>query len=138
MTNSGIAKSFVEDAKLSLREGEQAFKDGFYHRTVRRCQECVELSLKGLLRYFGIEYPKVHDVGSVVASVLKEKTDTEETQITKLMEISSRLAKDREPSFYGSETGEPAVSIFSEASAEQSMEEARYVLEFVNGMIGEQ
>lgn len=138
MTNSGIDKSLVADARLSLREGEQAFKDGFYHRTVRRCQECVELSLKGLLRYVGIEYPKVHDVGNVVVTILREKTDSDEDRIAELAEIGRRLSKDRELSFYGSETGEPPASIFSESSVQQSLEGATHVLDFVDGMICEQ
>ena len=51
-----MAKSYMEDALFSLTEAKNALVKGKYHRTVRRVQESVELSLKALLRLIGIEY----------------------------------------------------------------------------------
>jgi len=39
-------------------------KNGYYHRAVRRAQECIELCLKAALRLYGVEYPRTHEVGS--------------------------------------------------------------------------
>jgi HEPN domain-containing protein len=33
---------------------------------VRLSQECVELSLKAVLKAVGIEYPKIHDVSDIL------------------------------------------------------------------------
>lgn len=59
MKNVDIAKAYIKDAEIILEEARESFQKGYYHRTVRKCQESVELALKGLLRLKGIEYHKL-------------------------------------------------------------------------------
>jgi len=54
MKNIDIAKGYIDDAKIILEEAQESFSNGHHHRVIRKCQECVELSLKGLLRLKGV------------------------------------------------------------------------------------
>ena len=72
-----------------------------YSDVVREAQEIVELSLKGMLRYVGIEPPKWHDVGHLVVENRLKFAGLEAKTAKKLSEISSRLRKERETAFYG-------------------------------------
>lgn len=65
-SNRELAESYLEDAEYSLEEAKEAYKRELYHRVVRRCQECVELSLKATLRLLGIEYPKTRELDEVI------------------------------------------------------------------------
>jgi len=62
LNTEAMAKAYIEDAEYSLKEARTAHSAEVYHRSVRRAQECIELSLKAILRLLGIEYPKQHDV----------------------------------------------------------------------------
>ena len=58
-----MGKELIQSAERILkRDLEDAFKEKDYNMTVRRAQEVVEFTLKGALKIFGIEYPKVHDI----------------------------------------------------------------------------
>lgn len=54
MKNIDIAKGYIEDAEIILAEAQESFNNSHYHRVIRKCQESVELSLKGLMRLKGI------------------------------------------------------------------------------------
>ena len=42
------------------------FKKNAYSDVIRESQETVELALKGMLRFVGVEPPKIHDVGGLL------------------------------------------------------------------------
>jgi HEPN domain-containing protein len=50
MKNIVIAKAYVKDAGIILEEAEESLKKQHYHKTARKCQESVELALKGLFK----------------------------------------------------------------------------------------
>lgn len=129
MKNIDIARSYIKDATIILEESEESFKKGRYHRTARKCQESVELALKGLLRLKGIEYPKSHKIGKVLVEELKDELDINFLQ--KAADVSDQLAVDREPAFYGSEDA-PAEELFDEEDAKNILENARFVIDFVD------
>jgi HEPN domain-containing protein len=70
---------------------------------VRESQELVELALKGLLRWVGIDPPKIHDVGNVLIQYQSLFPQLSPEEISKLVQISKALRKEREISFYGDE-----------------------------------
>jgi len=53
-SNRELGETYLDDAEYSLKECEQALKNGYYHRAVRRAQECIELCLKAALRLYGV------------------------------------------------------------------------------------
>ena len=105
-SNRELAESYLEDAEYSLEEAKEAYKRELYHRVVRRCQECVELSLKATLRLLGIEYPKTRELDEVI-------------------NISTALAIQRAHSFYGDELRKlPPKRIYRREDAEKALKSA--------------
>lgn len=72
MNTKLMALDYIRRAKSCFRESKAAFDEEDYPMTVRRSQECVELSLKAVLRGIAIEYPREHDVSKALEMV-KEK-----------------------------------------------------------------
>ncbi len=65
-TDRELGERFLKEAEWIFEiDLKNALREENYNIVVRRAQEVVELSLKGCLRMLGIDYPKVHDVGSV-------------------------------------------------------------------------
>lgn len=133
MTNREFGRAYIEDALVILTEAEASLEQGHFHRTVRKCQESVEMALKGLLRVAGIEYPKAHRVGrvlveSAVAQVVPVK------RLRDIARIADELADAREDAFYGSEE-RSAAELFSREDAVDALSKARAVETFVAELV---
>jgi len=63
----------LDDAFESLQSAENHLRRLNYAGAIREAQICVELSIKALLRDFGIEYKKDHDIGDGVFSGVLDK-----------------------------------------------------------------
>ena len=83
-------------AALDVLHARAAFSD-----VVRESQEVVELALKGMLRWAGIDPPKIHDVGDLLLQFAKRFTGVGDSELTALAAASKALRKEREFSFYG-------------------------------------
>ena len=135
MKNNNAGRSYVEDAKIILEEAEESFNKGYNHRAIRKCQESVELALKGILRVVGIEYPKSHRIGVVLKdSALKEKL--EEGTLEKIITIANRLADEREIAFYGLDTSS-AKDMFDEDDASEAIADAHYIIKIIDKLLKE-
>jgi len=129
-SNRELAEAYLEDAEYTLGEAKMALERGYYHRAVRRAQECVELCLKAVLRLYGIEYPKAHDVSSMLLRVRDRLPEWFAEQMDFVIEASTTLAMQRAPSFYGDEYRRiPARELFGEGDAIRAVEYASRVLE---------
>jgi HEPN domain-containing protein len=101
MTNIDAGEKLLKEAEIYLQEMENNFKAKEWNITIRKAQEVTELSLKGLLKIMGIEYPKVHDLGKFFVTTLSNRgimLSEEDSQ--KLRFISAILAEKRAPAFY--------------------------------------
>jgi HEPN domain-containing protein len=83
-------------AALEVLHARAAFSD-----VVRESQEVVELALKGMLRWAGIDPPKIHDVGSLLLDFAERFEGVSRQELTALADASKELRKEREFSFYG-------------------------------------
>lgn len=101
MTNTERGERLLEGAEELHRELKSALERESWNLAVRRAQEVVELTLKGLLSLMGVEYPKVHDVGQVFAREVEErKLAIPEEMLSEIEDISADLARKRAPAFY--------------------------------------
>jgi len=98
-----VGQSYLRQAKARLEDAKEALPEGNYPYAVRLSQECVELSLKAVLKAVGIEYPKIHDVSDILTEVKERFPNWFKTEIDFLRESSKILVKKREPSLYGGE-----------------------------------
>lgn len=121
-----------------LIDAEAALERGDYPETVRYSQECVELSLKAVLRILGIDYPKVHDVGDILLASEDRLPDWFRRELEKVARISRYLAELRSPSMYGIEVeGRAPSDLFGREDAERALGDARFVHELAKRFLEE-
>ncbi|MBS7247535.1 MAG: HEPN domain-containing protein [Candidatus Jordarchaeales archaeon] len=138
MNTEVMAKDYLKRAERCLLESEHALLDGDYPMTVRRAQECVELSLKAALRAFTIEYPKRHDVGDALPLIRDKVPDWFSSKIPQLSATSSDLARKRGPAMYGYESElKPASEIFGKNDAEEAFNSAKETFALCKRLIEE-
>lgn len=125
-----MARSYLGRARVVLREAERLHEEEAFNLVVRRCQEAVELALKGALRAAGLEVPKVHDVSGALRKNMDRLPQHLAAAIDELVSASRRLREEREVAFYGDEeTGTEAEALFSRADAEDALRSARHVVD---------
>ncbi len=138
MTNEEMAQGYLVTAAYSLKQARMAQSDGVWHLAVRRCQECVEMALKAVLRLVGLEVPRVHDVGFFMRENRELFPPWFQAQLDRLIHVSRSLRKDREVSIYGDEElALPPQVIFSQLDADEALKEATLVLEMSQRLLEE-
>ena len=103
MTSDKLVKSYLEKAKIRIKALHFMHQEGGYSDVVRESQECVELLLKALLRHFGLEVPKVHDVSQTLIGNKNIFPAIIQNNLKEICAISRAMRKDRELAFYGTE-----------------------------------
>ncbi len=101
MNTRSLAESYLKKALARLDVLDLLFKKNAYSDVIRESQEIVELSLKGMLRFVGVEPPKIHDVGGLLIEHKDKFPQDIAEQLKTLADISKRLRKERELAFYG-------------------------------------
>lgn len=127
MTNMSLARSYLIKAEKRLKILEVLLKEEDYSDVVREAQEIVELALKGMLRFVGIEPPKFHDVGGLLLEYQDKYTADIIEHLEKVAYISKRLRKERELSFYGDIDFIPTEE-YSDTDAAEAIEDANFVV----------
>ena len=124
MNNFDTGESLLSTAREFYDEMLRAYERGSWNIVIRRAQEVVELSLKGLLKMMGVEYPKSHDVSGVLGRACVEMgLKIESKELSELRSISSDLAEARAPAFY-------MERIYDKQSADRAKAGAEKVLNF--------
>lgn len=59
MTNKEGARIILERAKIIFDEAENLASKSVWNLVVRRCQEAVEVALKGAITWAGVQPPRV-------------------------------------------------------------------------------
>ncbi len=133
-----MALDYINRARTCLKESKAAFDDEDYPITVRRAQECVELSLKAVLRSIAIEYPREHDMSKALEMLKDKFPDWFSLKIPEFTRTSRDLSKKRGPAMYGYEAELiPASDIFSREDAEEAFASTEEVFDACNRLIEE-
>jgi len=121
----------------ALEAAEAAFERRRYALVVSLSQQACELSLKAALRFAGIDPPRQHDVGEIVAARARRFPRWFRGELPFLRESSELLARLREPATYGSPSADRApAEIFSDPSAaSDALERAKRVCALVTRLI---
>jgi HEPN domain-containing protein len=126
MKNFESGDRLLNDAEIYYEEMQSMYDKERWNIVVRRAQEVVELSLKGILKMMGIEYPKIHNVAPLFVKLVQEKgIKLEESMVERILIISEILAKERGPSFYSEK-------IYPKKDADEAKKGAKEILEWVN------
>ncbi|MBW1972361.1 MAG: HEPN domain-containing protein [Deltaproteobacteria bacterium] len=101
MTNISLAKNYLIKADKRLKVLDLLLEEEAYSDVIREAQECVELALKGMLRFVGIDPLKWYDVGGILVEYKEKFPLNIRRRLNKAAKISKWLRKERELSFYG-------------------------------------
>lgn len=101
-----------------LQDMEASYDRKSWNAVVRRAQEVVELALKGVLSYLGVDFPKVHDPAAVFVSTLSVRgMALGAAEAADVTAVSARLARRRAPAFYFEHTEDAAAAREAAADA---------------------
>jgi HEPN domain-containing protein len=123
-----MAESYLSEAGIRLKTAKDALAAGHFSFAVRQSQECVELSLKGVLRSVGVEPPKWHDVGIVLRKESTRFPEWFRERIDQLSLISRQLAGERQRSMYGdSDLDLSPQELYTEFDAKEAVRDAEFI-----------
>lgn len=103
MKNRVLAEDYLRRAKARLKAIDALFSEDSFADVVRESQEIVELATKAVLRAWGVEPARVHDVSEQLAELKSASPKSSLKQIEILIAASRELRRDRELAFYGGE-----------------------------------
>lgn len=130
MRNLELGADHVRRASARLRALDVLFEEESWADVVRESQEVVELALKGLLHFSGVQPPRIHDVADVLIAEQGRLPDGVAASLPPLAEISRQLRRDRELAFYGADDITPS-GFYRRGDAETARESARWVVTIV-------
>ena len=138
MTSSRMGRLYVEEARGRVTLVRVALEKGLWAATVREAQECVELFLKGALRLVAVEPARTHDVAAVLRRERNRFPEWFRSAIDRLAAISTEMAGDRGPAFYGDEREELGPQeLFDEADARRAVQDAEVVAQLCERLLSE-
>lgn len=127
MKNQSLAKDYIVRAEKRLKALDTLFEQEAWSDVVCEAQKLVELALKGLLRSWNVEFPRIHDVSDILVDQGKAKAPAHQQTIEALSKISHELRRDRELAFYGSEDLTPS-EFYKRSDAERARGQAKQVV----------
>jgi HEPN domain-containing protein len=130
MRNPGLATDHIRRAEARLKALDVLYDASSWADVVRESQEAVELALKGLLRVYGVEPPRIHDVSDVLFAEKDRLPAALHPELDVLAQISRELRRDRELAFYGAEDLTPS-GFYTRKDADRAREGARLTVRTV-------
>jgi HEPN domain-containing protein len=131
-----MGRQYIEEARGRIALVRLALERGMWAATVREAQGCVELFLKGALRLVAVEPARTHDVAAALRSEAARFPEWFRSSIEALATISTQLAGDRGPAFYGDEERELGPQeLFDEESARRALGDAEFVAELCGRLL---
>ena len=125
-----FVKAYLDNAKERISLAEISKARGFHHNAVRFSQEAVELCLKAVLRLYGVEYPKSHDVAPILKRYSAMFPGWFQRRIPDIARYSRDLSHNRGPAMYGDEEAEiPPNELYDEKDSEDAICKAKTLLE---------
>jgi HEPN domain-containing protein len=133
MNSYEMAEDYLKRAGRCLAEAENALRDGDYPMAIRRSQECIELSIKGILRAGAIEFPREHDVSDVLMNMDWKKIGSPDwfiERVEAMAKIMREITPKRGPAMYGFEMEmKPARALFSSGDGMKAITDAGFVFD---------
>lgn len=135
MTVDELARAYVTKASKRRRALEVLLEEEAYSDVVREAQELVELALKSMLRFVGVDPPKWHDVGPILKEQERLFPEWIKGHLGQLADISRWLRKEREFAFYGDVDFIPTEE-YAREDAERATQDALFVLDKAQRLLG--
>ena len=130
MHNRELAADHVRRARSRLRAVDVLHDEQSWADVVRESQEALELALKGLLRAFGVDPPRSHDVSDVLIAERERLPEALRGRVDDFAAASRRLRRDRELAFYGAKDLTPS-SFYSREDADRARDAVRAAVDAI-------
>lgn len=98
-----VSRDYLDRAHTLLGEARGSSKRWDWPLCVLRSQECVEFSLKAILKLVGRNYKREHDVSGDLISAYEEFPDWFRTKVSRISLISRVFGELSLPAKYGDE-----------------------------------
>ena len=134
MKNADLVSDYLQRCEVRLKALDLYFKEASYAEVIRESQELVELATKALLRGMNLSVPHIHDVGDIILENIKLLKGVSRDEVEEVTEISRKLRRDRELSFYGSEDLTPS-AFYRKKDAIEARAGANTVLQFCKNIL---
>ena len=134
MQNRSLAFDYIMRCQKRLKALDTLYDEKSWPDVVRESQEVVELSLKALLRFSNVEFPRVHDVSNILLAEKGLLPAAAQVDLDRYIKISHNLRRDRELAFYGSEDLTPS-EFYKEEDARIARDQARWVVNSLSTVI---
>ncbi|MDP1605887.1 MAG: HEPN domain-containing protein [Rhodocyclaceae bacterium] len=127
MTTDELARDYFRRARVRRQVLDLLMNAGEHADVVREAQELVELALKGMLRWAGIDPPRWHDVGAILLEHQARLPTAMHPMLPAIVKASARLRREREAAFYGEIDMVPG-QCYDESGAQWAVADADQVL----------
>ncbi len=134
MRNVDLASDYIKRCDARILALKTLYDNKSWPDVVREAQEVVELAMKALLRKYGIEFPRIHDVSAILDEKRELFPKGIHKNISKLCKISKSLRRDREIAFYGTEDLSP-LQFYSSDDAKAAMDDAKFVVNTIKEFV---
>jgi HEPN domain-containing protein len=93
--NKDRAERAIKNAEREFRNAVTSMVEGDYAGALKYFQECMEYSVKTVLIAYGIDYPKVHEVGRFLYEVEEKYPRWFTKEIPTIADVADSLARGR-------------------------------------------
>jgi len=93
--NKDRAERAIKNAEREFRNAVMSVAEGDYAGALKYFQECMEYSVKTVLIAYGIDYPKVHEVGRFLYEVKEKYPRWFAKEVPAIAEVTDSLARGR-------------------------------------------
>jgi len=133
-----IAQSYIHQAGARLQDAVDAHREKNHPYAVRLSQECVELSLKAVLRGVGLEYPRTHEISYILTQEKERFPEWFRAEVEYMERSSKLLFAKREPSLHGDESSILSPDeVMSSGDAEDATKRANRVFGLCSKLVQE-
>lgn len=134
--NRERAERAIRGAEREFRSAASCLRDGDYVGALKYLQESLEYAVKAVLIAYGIEYPKVHEVGRFLYDLRERFPQWFQEELDAVAEVTDILARGRPrfryPYEYPPEEDETMAKEIS-PEAEKALENCRRLIKELFG-----
>ena len=127
---SHVVRDYLDKVRTSLDQGEECLERSDYSTSIQRVSECIELSLKAVIRLVTSESPsRDHNVSGDLESCLDKFPEWFKERTARFALLSRITSTLRIFAIYGYEAmNAPAKGLFSQYEAKAYIEGAKEIL----------
>lgn len=133
-----VSRDYLARARILMGEAEEACKKWDWALSILRSAECVEFSLKAIVRLVASSHKREHDVSGDLANAFNKFPEWFKAKVPRMNVVSRTLTSLSIPAKYGDEMlNVSSKNLFERAEAEAYMTIARQVYNDCNRLFHE-